>query len=118
MIVDEAYKLPEAAKQMFGKNLCMDDIREVAYYLEREHQTEEARILRTVLYDALHVVGFTTKEYKSDRLKAMEETNDGFELAQIDLDLRGPGEVYGVRQSGGSRYAFCRSERYRYDCKY
>ena len=31
---------------------------------------------------------FTTKEYKSDRLKAMEETNDGFELAQIDLDLR------------------------------
>ncbi len=42
---------------------------------------------------------FTTKEYKSDRLRAMEETNDGFELAQIDLDLRGPGEVYGVRQS-------------------
>jgi ATP-dependent DNA helicase RecG len=42
---------------------------------------------------------FTTKEYKSDRLKAMESTNDGFELAQIDLDLRGPGEVYGVRQS-------------------
>jgi ATP-dependent DNA helicase RecG len=42
---------------------------------------------------------FTTKEYKSDRLKAMEKTNDGFELAQIDLDLRGPGEVYGVRQS-------------------
>ncbi len=31
---------------------------------------------------------FTTKEYKSDRLKAMEKTNDGFELAQIDLDLR------------------------------
>ncbi len=43
---------------------------------------------------------FTTKEYKTDRLKAMEQTNDGFELAQIDLDLRGPGEVYGVRQSG------------------
>lgn len=43
---------------------------------------------------------FTTKEYKSDRLRAMEETGDGFELAQIDLDLRWPGEVYGVRQSG------------------
>ena len=57
MIVDEAHKLPEAAKQMFGKNLCTEDIREVAYYLEREHQKEEARILRTVLYDALHVVG-------------------------------------------------------------
>ncbi len=43
---------------------------------------------------------FTTKEYKTDRLKAMEQTNDGFELSQIDLDLRGPGEVYWVRQSG------------------
>ncbi len=42
---------------------------------------------------------FTTKEYKSERLKAMEQTNDGFELSQIDLDLRWPWEVYGVRQS-------------------
>ena len=31
---------------------------------------------------------FTTKEYKTDRLKAMEKTNDGFELAEIDLELR------------------------------
>ena len=38
LVVDEAHKLPEAARQMFGKNLCMDDIREIAYYLEREHQ--------------------------------------------------------------------------------
>lgn len=30
----------------------------------------------------------TTKSYKSDRLKAMEQTNDGFELSEIDLELR------------------------------
>ena len=42
---------------------------------------------------------FTTKEYKNDRLRAMEKTGDGFELAEIDLELRWPGEVYGVRQS-------------------
>jgi ATP-dependent DNA helicase RecG len=36
---------------------------------------------------------------KTDRLKAMERTNNGFELSEIDLELRGPWEVYGVRQS-------------------
>ncbi len=49
---------------------------------------------------------FTTKEYKTDRLKAMEQTNDGFELAEIDLELRWPGEVYGVRQSGVPDFHF------------
>lgn len=34
------------------------------------------------------------------RLKAMEETNDGFKLAEIDLKTRGAGEVLGTRQSG------------------
>ena len=34
------------------------------------------------------------------RLRAMYETQDGFEIAQRDLDLRGPGELLGARQSG------------------
>lgn len=34
------------------------------------------------------------------RLGAMRETNDGFEIARRDLDLRGPGEVLGTRQTG------------------
>lgn len=49
---------------------------------------------------------FTTKEYKTDRLRAMEKTGDGFELAEIDLELRWPGEVYGVRQSGVPDFHF------------
>ncbi len=34
------------------------------------------------------------------RLSAMEKTTDGFRLAQIDLELRGPGEIYGTAQAG------------------
>jgi len=34
------------------------------------------------------------------RLAAMRETSDGFEIARIDLKLRGPGELLGTRQTG------------------
>jgi ATP-dependent DNA helicase RecG len=35
-----------------------------------------------------------------ERLSIMEETSDGFKVAEKDLELRGPGEVMGTRQSG------------------
>jgi ATP-dependent DNA helicase RecG len=34
------------------------------------------------------------------RVGAMVETNDGFKIAEVDLQLRGPGEFFGTRQSG------------------
>lgn len=37
------------------------------------------------------------------RLAALRETNDGFELSRRDLELRGPGEVLGTRQTGMQR---------------
>ena len=42
-------------------------------------------------------------EHARIRLAAMRETNDGFELARRDLELRGPGEVLGTRQTGLQR---------------
>ncbi len=39
-------------------------------------------------------------EVTKTRLEAMEQTGDGFKLAEIDLQLRGPGEFFGTRQSG------------------
>ena len=35
-----------------------------------------------------------------ERLKAMTETNDGFDIAERDLRLRGPGDFFGTRQAG------------------
>ncbi len=37
---------------------------------------------------------------ENERLQAMAQTNDGFELAERDLDQRGPGQFLGTRQSG------------------
>ena len=35
-----------------------------------------------------------------ERIKTMELTNDGFKIAEKDLELRGAGDIYGIRQSG------------------
>lgn len=36
----------------------------------------------------------------AQRLKAIEGTLDGFEIAEVDMDIRGPGELFGTRQHG------------------
>jgi ATP-dependent DNA helicase RecG len=45
---------------------------------------------------------------ESARLKALAEHTDGFRLAEIDLELRGEGELTGTRQSGLARFHFAR----------
>jgi ATP-dependent DNA helicase RecG len=40
------------------------------------------------------------------RLQAMAQTNDGFEIARMDLEIRGPGEFLGARQSGAALLRF------------
>jgi ATP-dependent DNA helicase RecG len=41
-----------------------------------------------------------------DRLRAMAQTTDGFEIARRDLEIRGPGEFMGARQSGDALLRF------------
>ena len=45
------------------------------------------------------------------RLQAMAQTNDGFEIARRDLDIRGPGEFLGAQQSGAPLLRFADLER-------
>jgi ATP-dependent DNA helicase RecG len=42
-----------------------------------------------------------TGEITTMRLDVLEKTNDGFKIAEADLEIRGPGEFLGTRQSGG-----------------
>jgi ATP-dependent DNA helicase RecG len=45
-------------------------------------------------------------EESQARLKILEETTDGFKIAEADLKLRGPGELLGQQQSGAMRLRF------------
>jgi ATP-dependent DNA helicase RecG len=46
------------------------------------------------------LVGDPKSEVGKERLTIMTETNDGFELSEKDLELRGPGDFFGKQQSG------------------
>ncbi|WP_421868406.1 ATP-dependent DNA helicase RecG [Motiliproteus sp.] len=46
-----------------------------------------------------------------ERLQVMRETNDGFRIAEKDLELRGPGEVLGTRQTGMMQFRIADLER-------
>jgi ATP-dependent DNA helicase RecG len=46
------------------------------------------------------MTGGKVSEEGDRRLDAMVRTNDGFQIAELDLELRGPGEFFGTRQAG------------------
>ncbi len=47
-----------------------------------------------------HLVTGKLNEVSEQRIRAMVQTSDGFRLAETDLEIRGPGEFFGTRQSG------------------
>ena len=46
------------------------------------------------------LMGYAVSPESKERVTFMESTNDGFKLAEFDLELRGPGEFLGTKQSG------------------
>jgi ATP-dependent DNA helicase RecG len=59
------------------------------------------------------LIGTAATPDAEERLAALERTTDGFELAEVDLDLRGEGTILGARQKGRSdlRLASLRRDR-------
>ena len=43
---------------------------------------------------------YLISDYEAERLKVMEESNDGFYISEKDFELRGEGDLFGTRQSG------------------
>ena len=56
--------------------------------------------------DAFCFLAMSSTAKPPARLKEIEKTDDGFVLAEKDLELRGPGEIYGKAQSGELRLEF------------
>ena len=50
--------------------------------------------------------GHALSDHAKVRLKTMAETQDGFKIADVDLELRGPGDFLGTRQSGLPEFQF------------
>ena len=50
-------------------------------------------------------------ESSKQRLSVMRETTDGFRIAERDLEIRGPGEVLGTRQTGLAQMKIADLER-------
>lgn len=46
------------------------------------------------------IMGYAVSEETRTRVEFMEKTNDGFKVAEFDLEIRGPGEFMGSKQSG------------------
>ncbi len=52
-------------------------------------------------YESYCILKSDNKSQKArERLKVMEKSNNGFEIAETDLEIRGPGDFFGIRQSG------------------
>lgn len=72
--------------------------------LSQLHQLR-GRVGRSDLQSYCLLVPANSNQTTMDRLKIMEQTNNGFVIAEKDLELRGPGEFLGTRQSGTLNFA-------------
>jgi ATP-dependent DNA helicase RecG len=58
------------------------------------------RVGRGVAASWCYLLGDASTPEGEERLQALERSNDGFELAEVDLELRGEGTILGTRQKG------------------
>lgn len=55
---------------------------------------------------------YLISDYDAERLKVLEESNDGFYISEQDFKLRGGGDIFGIRQSGEQSFKIANLNRY------
>ena len=78
--------------------------------LSQLHQLR-GRVGRGSVASACVLMYHNLSQMARERLAIMRETNDGFKISQKDLELRGPGEVLGTRQTGLQQYSIAELPR-------
>lgn len=71
----------------------------VRFGLSQLHQLR-GRVGRGTFQSTCILIADPKNETAKERMRVMTETNDGFEIARRDLELRGPGDFFGTKQSG------------------
>ncbi len=67
--------------------------------LAQMHQLR-GRVGRSSRQSYCYVINYSRSESAAARAKAMAEISDGFEISEVDYEMRGPGDVMGTMQSG------------------
>ena len=67
--------------------------------LAQMHQLR-GRVGRSDLQSYCYVINYSKSETAEARARAMAEISDGFEISEVDYELRGPGDIMGTVQSG------------------
>ena len=67
--------------------------------LSQLHQLR-GRVGRSAIQSYCVLIADPKSELGKERMRVMTETNDGFEVARRDMELRGPGDFFGTKQSG------------------
>ena len=86
-----------------GQVTLVSQIRQLGRCLELVPLDPNFHDITVGLYekDAIMTVWtFSRRPGVKERIKTMEKTNDGFVIAEKDLELRGGGDIHGLRQSG------------------
>lgn len=88
LVVDEAHQLPEAARQMYGKTLCFEDVEEIGRFLDKEFQRKEAKRLRETYHAFWELFHREAKDMESEDHQTLLSENQREALKNCLAQIR------------------------------